>query len=391
MIMGIGVRLALKMGYHRDPRHLTSITPFEGEMRRRTFFLVEIFDLLFAFQAGLPSIIHEEECDVEPPSNLFDTDFAEDCKELPPSRPPADPTPMLYFCYKSQMAKTLRRVIRHALSLKSSPYEDTIKLDRELKDQYKKVPLSLQMRPLSSSIIEPAVVIFQRYSIELMHLKSLCVLHRSFLSHGRLDPAYNYSRKTCLDAASQILTHQAELHAACQPGGLFFQDRWMLSNLALHDNSLLAAMVLCLHLFESRDELNSGNETSNQNVERYYALIACREIWLSRRSFSKEAARASHVLGIMLSRLPTPVPSLGSANAALDNSCGLSEPSKGDNMIWKGTTMREPSFHAMQPSVTSQNEADSIDADSRDPVFTLFGDSDEPDWVSVYKHYHHGR
>ena len=182
-------------GYHRDPRHLTSITPIEGEMRRRTFFLVEIVDLLFAFQAGLPSIIHEEECDLEPPSNLLDTGFAEDCKELPPSRSPADPTPMLYFCYKSRIAKTLRRVIQHALSLKTSPYEDTIKLYRELHEQYKKGALSLQVRPLSSSIIEPAVVIFQRYSIELMHLKRLCVLQRSFLSHGRLDPAYDYSRK----------------------------------------------------------------------------------------------------------------------------------------------------------------------------------------------------
>ena len=358
-------------------------------MRRRNFSLVEIFDPSFAFQAGLPSIIREEECDVEPPRNLFDTDSAEDCKELPPSRPPADPTPMLYFCYKSQVAKTLRRVIRHVLSLKISPYKDTIKPDRELHDQYQKVPLSLQMRHLSSSIIEPAVAIFQRYSIELMHLKSLCVLHRSFLSHGRLDPAYDYTRKICLDAASRILTHQAELHAAYQPGSRFYQDRWMLSNLALHD-SLLAAMVLCLHLFESRDELTSGNETLNQDVERYYALIACRELWLSRGSFSIEAARASHVLGIMLSRLPTPVPSLGSANASLDNSRGLSDPSKGDNMIWMGTTMREPSSHAMQPNVPNQNGADSVKSYSRDSVFTLFGDSDEPDWVSVYKHYHHG-
>src|SRR5450432_368393 len=72
MIMGISARLALRMGYHRDPRHLTNISPFEGEMRRRTFAIVEAFDSLISFQAGLPAIIHEEECDTEPPSNLFD-------------------------------------------------------------------------------------------------------------------------------------------------------------------------------------------------------------------------------------------------------------------------------------------------------------------------------
>ena len=77
MITGISSRLAMKMGYHREPRHFASISPFEGEMRRRTFIIVEIFDLLSSFQAGLPLIIHEEERDTEPPSNLFDIDFDE--------------------------------------------------------------------------------------------------------------------------------------------------------------------------------------------------------------------------------------------------------------------------------------------------------------------------
>ena len=45
MMMGISVRLALRMGYHRDPRHLPNISPFEGEMRRRTFYMIETLDL----------------------------------------------------------------------------------------------------------------------------------------------------------------------------------------------------------------------------------------------------------------------------------------------------------------------------------------------------------
>jgi Fungal specific transcription factor domain len=87
-VMGIAARLALRMGYHRDPRRFLNISPFEGEMRRRVFFLVEAFDLLLSFQAGLPPIIHEDECDIDAPRNLSDEDFDEDCTELPPSRPP---------------------------------------------------------------------------------------------------------------------------------------------------------------------------------------------------------------------------------------------------------------------------------------------------------------
>ena len=77
MILGISARLAMKMGYHRDPRHFANISPFEGEMRRRVFWMIKNLDTLLSFQIGLPGIVHDEECDVAPPRNLFDTDFDE--------------------------------------------------------------------------------------------------------------------------------------------------------------------------------------------------------------------------------------------------------------------------------------------------------------------------
>jgi hypothetical protein len=179
MIMGICVRLAMKMGYHRDPRHLASISPFEGEMRRRAWMFIETFDLLLSFQAGLPAIIHEEECDTEPPSNLFDTDLHEDCKVRPPSRPPTDPTMMLYYCYKSRLAKTLRRVIRLSLSVKPPLYTETMRLDSELRDFHSNIPPSLRVRPLGSSVTDETYVFLNRLNVELMYLKSLCLLQRN--------------------------------------------------------------------------------------------------------------------------------------------------------------------------------------------------------------------
>ena len=77
MILGISARLAMKMGYHRDPSHFANISPFEGEMRRRTFWMIKNLDTLLSFQIGLPAIVHDEECDTAPPSNLFDSDFDE--------------------------------------------------------------------------------------------------------------------------------------------------------------------------------------------------------------------------------------------------------------------------------------------------------------------------
>lgn len=382
VIMGISVRLAMRMGYHRDPCHLTSITPFEGEMRRRTFFLVEVFDLLFAFQAGLPAIIHEEECDVEPPRNLFDTDFDEDCQEVPLSRPPTDPTPMLYFCYKCRMAKSFRRVIRHALSLKGSSYEETMELDKEIQEIHEDVPPSLRMRPLSLSFIEPASTTSQRLTIDLMYLKCLCVLHRSSLSHSRLDPKYDYSRKTCIDAALRVLSYQAELHAACQPGGLYHHSQWMVSGIAMRD-SLLAAMIICLDLYESRLEPMGISGAHRDNAERYHALQACHEIWLSRKASSREAVRASKVLGFMLSKLPRPAPSEYQASAPT----GISSVSLGsggqDNLASTETSSTNLIGGATQLSLAGENGNTLEDFSFDDPLFTMFDDSYDFDWVST--------
>ena len=120
---GLATRLAQRMGYHRDPRHLsTNISPFDGEMRRRVWFFIETFDVLLSFQLGMPAILHEDECDTEYPSNLPDEDFDQSSQTLPAPRANTDPTPILYYCCKARLIRLLRRVIRHVLSTKQLTY-----------------------------------------------------------------------------------------------------------------------------------------------------------------------------------------------------------------------------------------------------------------------------
>jgi hypothetical protein len=293
------------MGYHQDPRHLAHFSPFEAEMRRRTFFTVEALDFLISFQAGLPAVIPEEVCDTEHPSNLFDTDFDEDCETLPPSRPPTDPTPMLYYCYKSQLARVTRRAFRLALAVKGPSYQLTMELDAELQKIHTQVPPSLQMKPLASCFGDQPYIILHRLNLDLMYLKSLCILHRNYITHERSNPAYEYSRKTCIDSALQMLKYQAEIHFACQPGGEMYKDGWMASHLLLYDY-LLAVMVICLDLYESRESIAKSHEEQLAKVRKYDTLKLSYEVWSSQRAISKNARRASNVLGAMLSKLPHP-------------------------------------------------------------------------------------
>lgn len=57
VVTGIIVRLSLRMGYHRDPSNYPSLSPFQGEMRRRVWSFIRQLDTLFSFQLALPSMI----------------------------------------------------------------------------------------------------------------------------------------------------------------------------------------------------------------------------------------------------------------------------------------------------------------------------------------------
>ncbi|CAD6582521.1 MAG: hypothetical protein ASARMPREDX12_000968 [Alectoria sarmentosa] len=383
IIMGVSTRLAMKMGYHRDPSNLANICPFEGEMRRRTFFILEAFDLLLSFQAGLPAIIHEEECDTEPPRNLFDTDFDEDCKALPPSRPPTDSTPMLYYRHKSRLARIFRRIYRHAVSLKVSSYEVTMKLDSELQEAHKDVPPSLRIRPLALSFTDQPYMILNRLYSDLVYLKSVCVLHRNYLSQDRSNPTFGYSRRVCGDASLQILKHQADFHEACQPGGLFHDHKWMLSSLSCHD-FLLAAMITCLDLYEShKQSADLAPDDLESHVKKYDALRHSHGIWTSRRAFSRDARRASRVLAVMLSKVPSanirdkPTPEMESMRQAPTKENGPFEAAIGSS---ESSSWNSNAFDLADQGFSMDTYA-SPDFNSADPLNTVFTEFDNVDWV----------
>jgi hypothetical protein len=308
ILMAVTARLAMRMGYHRDSRHLKHISPFEGEMRRRTFHIIQAFDLLLSFQAGLPATIHEEECDTEPPANLFDEDFDEQCTILPPSRPAIDQTPMLYYRSKGCVQQVFRRIARYALSPRMPSYEEIMKLDAELHATHGVIPPSLRWKPLMEAITDDAHLILQRLGIELMYQKGLMMLHRNYISRERSNPAYAYSRTTCIDACLRALGYQADIHAATQVGGQLHHESWITTNLSLHD-FLLASMIVCLDLYETTKH-DGHSDTSVSKVEtqrkEYDALKAVYDIWSSSETVSRDAKRAASVLEVMFAKLPKP-------------------------------------------------------------------------------------
>lgn len=316
LMVSLCVRLAMRMGYHRDPGPHPQITPFQGEIRRRVWSFVRQCDLLISFQFGLPAMIRTDHIDTVPPRNLYDDELHEDMTTLPSSRPNFEATPMSYMIAKSKMTFLFGRIVERVGSITDPPsYDETMKFDQELREARATHPPLLQMRPFQESARDPANQIMQRLGLEMVYLRSLFVLHRRFIARGRENPRFAYSRRTCIDASMELLAHQATLHQESQPGGRLRSVKWYISSLTTHD-FLLAAMLVCLDLYHCAEAERKGRKVSSpsepmaedlyredRREEMLNAVEHCITIWEVVREHSMEAFKASAALRVMVDKL----------------------------------------------------------------------------------------
>ncbi|SPQ24271.1 f8a55e37-ee01-4c25-a0df-dd7d585d4d86 [Thermothielavioides terrestris] len=327
--MGTIIRQAIRMGYHRDPSKMPGISPFDGEMRRRVWLNIFQLDALLSFQMGFPSMIPTECCDAQPPRNLEYSDFSVDMDVLPPSRPLTHDTPVLYIIAKAGIMAVFKKIVAHTESLASPTYDRTIALDFEARAAYARLPAILQRRDVGRSFMDPASRILERCTLELLHLKSLVVLHRRYVSYANTATttttttrppaaaATTASRRACAEAALDILARQADLHRAARPGGRLHEDRWMLTSLTVHD-FLLAAMVLCLDLSVRLSEgeggaaAAAGGDDDNGDGDgdgdvlarrEFAALQTSLQVWTETSALSPEARVAALALELMIRKV----------------------------------------------------------------------------------------
>jgi hypothetical protein len=306
------IRIMLKTGLHRDPSKLPSISPFEGEMRRRMWNLAVQLDLMVSFHLGLPAMIHGIESDTNLPSNLLDEDISEDCAVLPPARPTTDYTPLTYPIWKSAICRIFGLVAKQAHSLTLPTYAEVTRLATMLEDKWAQVPSFMLVKPLEDSVTDPPQLINQRYGLNALYYKSRCVLHRRYLIEAVPKREHAASRRICLQSALSLLQGQAIIYEASRPGGMLRQNGWFLNSLAVHD-FLLAAM--CVYLVV-RSQTYTGtaydldwNDTGvalpdKQELTEY--LRRSREIWNYISVDTPVAKKAAVTLDIMCNKLGLP-------------------------------------------------------------------------------------
>ena len=309
ILVGMTVRLAMRMGYHRDPKFYPNISPFRGEMRRRVWTFVRLSDLLFSFQVGLPSMIRLGDCDTEVPRNLFDDDLDEETTELPPSRPPTEATPVSYMIAKASVAFVFGKVMESLQSLSTCNYEDILALDQTLREARAEFPPHLRLRSTEDSLVDPGPLVMQRFSLSILYHKGQCVLHRKFLTRARENNRYAHSRRTCVDSSMDLLRHQETLHYESLPGRRLHGMKVFISSLTAND-FLLAAMIICLDLWYGAEAEGAGRSSGDlytwgleRRTDMIQALEVSHEIWNETRDQSIESWKASEILTIILRKL----------------------------------------------------------------------------------------
>lgn len=323
MVVSLMIRAAFRMGYHRDAKWFPSITPFQAEMRRRTWALIRMSDVMFSHQVSLPNMIYEHDCDTQLPNNIFDDEFFPTIKELPPSRPSTEPTPIAYMIAKARLCNEAGNVIQAVHSVRRHvTYDEIIRFDAKLRHIKNDLAPHLRLTPLEGSH-DPVTLIIARFNIESLYLKIICLLHRRYLPRARHNARYAHSRKTAIEASLQALDLLATLHRESQENGRLRSVGWYIKSIATKDFTLPAMLVvLDLHY----DNLARQQKTTpdcpgsfEYTTEERNSMIAklehTRTIWAAMADASMEAFKASKVIEIMLNKIKDP--SQDSADVAM--------------------------------------------------------------------------
>ncbi|KAL4786728.1 hypothetical protein BJX76DRAFT_88080 [Aspergillus varians] len=307
-LLGITIKLAMRMGYHRDPQQFPAISAFDGEMRRRTWVFLCQLDALLSFEAGIPRTIQDGQYDTELPRNLSDQDFDENTLQLPPSRPMNEITTSTYPIAKSRLMMTFGKILDMAFSRKPVTYEETLEVDRRLEEANNLIPPAYQVRPINECIADPPELIFQRFTLANVYHKARCVLHRRYLGEVHTNMRYAYSRMVCIAASKQILRVHADLYCEIQPGGVLYRNR-MFPNSIQYTDYLLAAMILCMELSYSYTTGSLGTRNDDVSVvikdrdDLISTLENSHQIFQDLGHQSPDAQKAHAALTIMLRRV----------------------------------------------------------------------------------------
>lgn len=214
---GALLRKAMYMGLHRDPMHLSKMTRYRAEMRRRLWATILELNMQSAFDAGGSALISSSDYDTRPPANLDDDQLGDEPDTENSSEQPADVPTQTSVQLALLRSHVLRMgLLKHVNDVQTpESYTETLRLNSELTKACLSMTKNLTALSKKSSAATN-VTAFHISVAELLLYRCFHSLHQPVMVKSMEDPKYYFSRKMCLDSALKI-THLCGLSGRGRP------------------------------------------------------------------------------------------------------------------------------------------------------------------------------
>lgn len=208
------------------------------------------------------------------PINANDEDIVDGMVDV--AKPLTHPTSMSYCLQRIRLGELCREMTDSApfemSDLGSPDYEQVKKIDHKICEFAESLPSFLSLAYNSKELpkADPrnsTGIVVQRYIINFLLHAQRCRLHLPYLSQAFKDPAYDYSRKACLEAARRVIRTERQLSLEMIP---FVLSRLKFSGM-LHC-VCVAIIVLLIEFCGSSPQQDKGNGERAELLEAFAIL-----------------------------------------------------------------------------------------------------------------------
>ena len=271
-------------------------------MQRRMWTYLGIADIMFSFQVGLRSMIKLEDIKANIPSNIHDDhNFHEHIESLPAPLPLTEITSISFMITKAQLAIDFAVTLQELSIGEQMHYDRVLEIDQHLRKSYDSLAEHYKLHTLSRADKAPLTLIASRFMLANLHYKSICVLHSRYLGLSRHHQRFLYSRRSCLEAAMQLLNFQAIQHEQSIARGSIHNLNKYQTSLTTHDFLLAATLVsTALSLDSNGSPFEGRSDAGPSRNELMTAVERTIHIWIYLRDRSAEAFMAADVLSMLL-------------------------------------------------------------------------------------------
>lgn len=193
------MRTAIYMGMHIDPSRLPKRSTYAAEMRRRLWNTILEIVVQSSMTAGGPPLLSLDDFNTEPPGNFDDEQLLSESPHVKPEDQFSQTSVAIALRKAFPIRLAIVRLL-NSLNARGS-YEETIKMDGELRAVYKNVRQSLEACCSSAG---PSPSTFSIEVVDFIMRHYMSALHIPYFGSSLGDTRYAFSRKVIVDTCLKL-------------------------------------------------------------------------------------------------------------------------------------------------------------------------------------------